>query len=179
LIAGIFATAMGSLSTALNALATSFTRDWYQTYINRQATQKESLRAVRRATIAFSALMIVVASATSYIVVIHPNVRIIPIVLGIFGYTYGPLLGVFLCGMFTRRHGNNVGNIIAMVLGFIAVAILSNLVNGIAGILGTVAYETPSWLPKMEFPWWICFGTIVTFAVAICFRSEKAHVRPG
>ncbi len=28
LIAGIFATAMGSLSTALNALATSFTRDW-------------------------------------------------------------------------------------------------------------------------------------------------------
>ena len=34
LIAGIFATAMGSLSTALNALATSFTRDWYEPYIN-------------------------------------------------------------------------------------------------------------------------------------------------
>src|SRR6266568_4958849 len=33
LIAGIFATAMGSLSTALNALATSFTRDWYEPYI--------------------------------------------------------------------------------------------------------------------------------------------------
>ena len=30
LLAGIFATAMGSLSTALNALATSFTRDWYR-----------------------------------------------------------------------------------------------------------------------------------------------------
>src|SRR5215213_10759 len=42
LIAGIFATAMGSLSTALNALATSFTRDWYQNYINRRATQAES-----------------------------------------------------------------------------------------------------------------------------------------
>src|SRR3954464_10028683 len=36
LIAGIFATAMGSLSTALNALATSFTRDWYQNYFNRR-----------------------------------------------------------------------------------------------------------------------------------------------
>jgi len=34
LLAGIFATAMGSLSTALNALATSFTRDWYEPYIN-------------------------------------------------------------------------------------------------------------------------------------------------
>ena len=29
LMAGIFATTMGSLSTALNALATSYTRDWY------------------------------------------------------------------------------------------------------------------------------------------------------
>src|SRR4051812_11538485 len=179
LIAGIFATAMGSLSTALNALATSFTRDWYETYVRPGATQQQSLRAVRMATIWFSFLMIVVASFTSFIVVIHPTVRIIPIVLGIFGYTYGPLLGVFLCGMFTRRRGSNFGNIMAMITGFIAVAILSNLINNIAGLFGTVAYDTPWWLPKMEFPWWICFGTIVTFAVAFCFRTEQAHVRPG
>src|SRR5947208_417106 len=163
LIAGIFATAMGSLSTALNALATSFTRDWYQIYVNPAATQAQSLRAVRLATVWFSLLMIVVASGTSYIVVIHPNVRIIPIVLGIFGYTYGPLLGVFLCGMFTRRRGSNRGNIAAMIIGFTAVAILSNLLNNIAGLFGTVAFVTPWWLPKMEFPWWIFSGTIVTF----------------
>src|SRR3954469_1450479 len=99
LIAGIFATAMGSLSTAINALATSFTRDWYQTYINPNAGQQQSLRAVRRATVAFSILMIIVASTTSYLVIVHPKVRIIPIVLGIFGYTYGSLLGVFFAGM--------------------------------------------------------------------------------
>src|SRR6266481_3988313 len=45
LLAGIFATAMGSLSTALNALATSFTRDWYEPYINPRATSEQSLRA--------------------------------------------------------------------------------------------------------------------------------------
>src|SRR5947208_3944885 len=89
LIAGIFATAMGSLSTALNALATSFTRDWYEPYINRQATSEQSLRAVRWATVWFAILMIIVASITSYLVIVHPNVRIIPIALGIFGYTYG------------------------------------------------------------------------------------------
>jgi Na+/proline symporter len=169
---------MGSLSTALNALATSFTRDWYQNYINRNATQAESLHAVRRATIWFSILMIVVASLTSYIVVLHPNVRIIPIVLGIYGYTYGPLLGIFLCGIFTRQRGSNRGNIIAMIAGFVAVAVASNLLNAIAGLFGGVAYDVPWWLPKTEFPWWICIGTIVTFAVAFCFRSEKAHVRP-
>lgn len=178
LIAGIFATAMGSLSTALNALATSFTRDWYETYINPRATPRDSLRVVRIATVWFSGLMIVVASLTSYIVVIHPNVRIIPIVLGIFGYTYGPLLGIFLCGMFTRRQGSNKGNIVAMVAGFSAVAILSNLLNNIAGLFGHVAYHTPWWLPKMEFPWWICSGTIVTLLIALCFRTEQKHIQP-
>src|SRR5881275_1413058 len=125
LIAGIFATAMGSLSTALNALATSFTRDWYETYVNRNATSEQSLRAVRWATGWFAILTIVVASTTSYLVIVHPNVRIIPIVLGIFGYTYGSLLGVFLCGIFTKQRGNNAGNIAAMIIGFVVVAMVS------------------------------------------------------
>src|SRR5881275_2108178 len=179
LIAGIFATAMGSLSTALNALATSFTRDWYETYVNRNATSEQSLRAVRWATAWFAILMIVVASTTSYLVIVHPNVRIIPIVLGIFGYTYGSLLGVFLCGMFTMRRGNNFGNVLAMIVGFIVVAILSGLPNNIAGLFGATAYTQPSWLPVMEFPWWICFGTIVTFSVAILFRTKDDISRPA
>jgi SSS family solute:Na+ symporter len=178
LIAGIFATAMGSLSTAINALATSFTRDWYEPYINPESTSEQSLRAVRWATVWFSILMIVVASTTSYLVIEHPNVRIIPIVLGIFGYTYGSLLGVFLCGIFTKRCGNDFGNILAMISGFVVVVILSGLPNKIAGLFGGKLYAQPSWLPVMEFPWWICFGTIVTFSVAILFRSGREH-HPG
>ena len=177
---------MGSLSTAINALATSFTRDWYEPYINPQSNGEQSLRAVRWATVWFSVLMIVVASMTSYIVIIHPEIRIIPIVLGIFGYTYGSLLGVFLCGMFTRRRGNNTGNIIAMIAGFIVVAILSGLPNNIARIVLGISdphqyplYPQPTWLPVMEFPWWICFGTIVTFTVAMLFRTDREHHPPG
>src|SRR5690349_529649 len=132
LIAGIFATTMGSLSTALNALATSFTRDWYQPYINPTASEEQSLRAVRRATVVFACLMIVVASATSYCVIVLPNVRIIPIALGIFGYTYGSLLGIFFCGMLTRTRGRDAINPVAMVAGFLFVALISNLPNDIA-----------------------------------------------
>ena len=177
LLAGIFATAMGSLSTALNALATSFTRDWYEPYINPTATDAQSLRAVKWATVWFSVLMIVVACTTAYLVIVHPNVRIIPIVLGIFGYTYGSLLGVFFAGMLTKNRGNDSGNILAMILGFVVVAILSGLANGVAKIFGTTLYPQPAWLPVMEFPWWIFFGTIVTFLVAILFKS-RPHVRP-
>src|SRR6266516_99315 len=179
LIAGIFATAMGSLSTALNALATSFTRDWYEPYLNPEATDEQSLRAVRWATVWFSVLMIIVASTTSYLVIVHPNVRINPIVIGIFGYTYGSLLGVFSAGMLTKTRGNDRGNIIAMILGFTVVAILSGLPNNIAGIFVTIAFLQPTWLPVMAFPWWISFGTIVTFSVAVLFRTGREHHPPA
>src|SRR5919204_3013505 len=179
LIAGIFATAMGSLSTAINALATSFTRDWYEPYINPASTNEQSLRAVRWATVWFSVLMIVVASATAYLVIVYPHVRIIPIVISIYGYTYGSVLGIFLAGMLTKSRGNDFGNVVAMIIGFIVVAIVSGLPNNVAGILGAKLYTQPNWLPVMEFPWWICFGTIVTFCVAVLFRTRRPHEQPN
>src|SRR5947199_9376944 len=179
LLAGIFATAMGSLSTALNALATSFTRDWYVTYIRPGADGEESLRAVRWATVGFSILMIIVASTTSYFVIVRPTVRIIPIVLGIYGYSYGSVLGIFRAGMLTTTRGNDHGNFIAMIAGFIVVTILSGLPNNLAKIFGSQLYSQPEWLPVMEFPWWICFGTIVTFFVAILFRTTREHHSAG
>jgi Na+/proline symporter len=183
LLAGIFATAMGSLSTAINALATSFTRDWYEPYINPGATGEQSLRTVRWATVGFSILMIVVASTTSYFVIVLPNVRIIPIVLGIYGYTYGSVLGIFLAGMLTRTRGNDRGNIIAMITGFVVVTVISDLPNTVARAVLKISdphehplYQPPSWLPTMEFPWWICFGTIVTFFVALLFKTSYAQL---
>jgi Na+/proline symporter len=144
-------------------------------YIRREASGEESLAAVRWATVAFSILMILVASTTAYLVIVYPNTRIIPIVLKIFGYTYGSVLGIFLVGMFTKTRGSNGGNILAMIIGFCVVAVLSGLPNSVSGIFGAKLYRQPSWLPVIEFPWWICFGSIVTFLVAICFRTSRTH----
>jgi len=168
-----------SLACASHALATSFTRDWYEPYINPASTSEQTLRAVRWATVWFSLLMIVVASTTAYLVIVYPKVRIIPIVLSIYGYTYGSVLGIFLAGMLTKSRGNDFGNIIAMIIGFIIVAILSGLPNNIARIFGGKVYIQPTWLPVMEFPWWICFGTIVTFFIAVLFRTGREHHPPG
>ncbi len=210
LMAGIFSTAMGSLSTALNALATSYVRDWHLPYVNPKAGEEESLRAVRGATIVFAVLMVLVSSATSYLVIQraehakeqkamiaqaaqHPeqaavllakvdqakqhNLRIIPIILGIFGYTYGSLLGVFFVGMLTKTRGSNAGNVIGMVAGFVSVAILSGLPNDLAAMGGGRLYQQPNWLPVIEFPWRVFFGTVVTFAVAMCFATPGEKQR--
>ena len=183
LFAGIFATAMGSLSTALNALATSFTEDWYKTQIHPGATDAQVLKAAKTSTVAFSLILVLIGAGTAYAsIVLHA--RIIPIVLGIFGYTYGSLLGVFLVGLLTRARGNERGNMIAMAAGFVAVAILSGLHNDLWALLHPASANgapppslwAPAWLPKVEFPWRIFFGTTVTAAVALLFQTPDSQL---
>src|SRR5437868_10629992 len=64
-IAGVFATMMGSTSAALNALATSFTKDFYLPYIRRDATDRQAIRAARIATADFCVLMIILATVAA------------------------------------------------------------------------------------------------------------------
>jgi Na+/proline symporter len=184
LVAGLFATAMGSLSTALNALATSFTEDWYRPYIHPGASQAQELRAARWSTVAFAVILIAIGSLTAWEVIQNPHARIIPIVLGVFGYTYGSLLGVFLVGMLTKNRGSNFGNILAMVAGFVGTAILSGLHNDVWTLVtgSPNPLWKPNWLPTIEFPWRIMFGTLITLAISLWFRTpedqlEKARQR--
>lgn len=161
LVAALLATAMGSLSTALNALATTATRDWYRDVFNPRATERQMLRAVRWLTVLFAALLIVVGAITAWYSVMDPTVRILPIALGIFGYTYGSLLGVFLLGMLTRNRGNDWGNVLAMLAGFAVVAFLE--------ICGRQEI-----IPAIAFPWRVTIGTLVTFVVGCCFRTPDS-----
>lgn len=172
LIAGIFATAMGSLSAALNALATSCTRDFYHSK-DVGNSGEEAVKAARKFTCIFAGLMILVASTTAYFVIEHPDSRIIPIVLGIFGYTYGSLLGVFLLGMLSKNRGCDKGNYIAMICGFICVSIFSGLPNQVLELCGFKAIDALAQIPTISFPWRVMFGTIATFTVAVLFPSQK------
>lgn len=183
LLAGIFATAMGSLSTALNALATSFTQDWYKTRIRPEANDREVLSAARWSTVGFALILVVIGTATAYAKIIL-QARIIPIVLGIFGYTYGSLLGVFLVGLLTKRRGSERGNLIAMSAGFVCVSLLSGLHNDLWALMHPAAalgskppvLWAPEWLPRVEFPWRIAFGTVVTFFTALLFKTPESQI---
>jgi hypothetical protein len=124
IVAGVFATMMGSTSAALNALATSFTKDFYLPYFKRRATDQQAVFAARVATAVFGLLMIGVATAAAYSVLQDPHLTIIPIAIGILGYTYGALLGVFLLGMLTHARGRDGANVVAMLIGMTAVLVL-------------------------------------------------------
>lgn len=176
LVAGVMATAMGSLSTALNALATSFCRDWYQEHFRPSADDREMLRAARIATAVFAIVLVSIGAATAWVVIHVQGSRILPIVLGIFGYTYGSLLGVFLAGALTKRRGNDAGNIFAMVCGFVVVAILSGLPNEVIAAAGGTPLTMPGWLPEISFPWRVFFGSVTTLSIALLFRTPEVRV---
>jgi Na+/proline symporter len=172
--AGILATAMGSLSTALNALATSYSRDFALPRLERGGVlvdEWQRVRVLRQSTVIFAMLIVVVGVATAFYVTQRPETAIIPLVLGILGFTFGSLLGVFLLGIFTKSRGNDVGNVIAMLAAVITVLILSS--EELQKLLGI---GTPF---VIAFPWRITLGTFVTFFVGLCFATlpEKVALR--
>ena len=175
-LAGVFATAMGSLSAALNALATSATNDWYIPYCARHRDGRHHVAAARWFTALFALLMILIASAFAYAKVTDPGVRIIPVVLGIAGIVLGPMLGVFLLGMLTRRRGSDRGNMIAVSAGLAATVVLGEIhiivANMISGLFGGPAnYVRPAWLPTVSFTWFALLGSMVVLLVGLLFRT--------
>jgi SSS family transporter len=178
-LAGIFATAMGSFSAALNALATGATNDWYIRWV-RGKSEAHYVRAARWFTVFFAGLMIVIAGGFAHAKVTNPDLRIIPVVLGIAGFILGPMLGVFLVGMLTTRRGSEAGNRLAISAGLLVTVIVGKLhlvlLNGSASLLGIQrTFEQPAWIPDVSFTWWGMIGALVVFGVGVLFRTPD-HV---
>lgn len=177
--AGVLATAMGSLSTALNALATSGCKDFVFRGREHRFTEAKRVAFLRWATVFFAFLIIIVGIWTAYYTSMHAEVRIIPLVLGILGYTFGSLLGVFLVAIFTKTRGNDVGNILAMTCGMVAVAFMSikelQLWTGFTRVDPATGATLPALL--IAFPWRVTLGTLVTVAIALCFPTPQGKVK--
>src|SRR5438309_10233305 len=169
IIAGIFATMMGLTSAALNAIATSFTKDFYLPYIRPGATDRQAIRAARIATAIFGVLMILVATMAANAVLQDAKLTIIPIALGIFGYTYGALVGVFLLGMLTRRRGSDDANVVGMIVGIMSVLILCKVTMPAFDVLALLrgkleaaqwnfGWFMPVWCTNISWPWFVFVG---------------------
>ncbi len=181
-LAGVFATAMGSLSAALNALATSATNDWYIPYFAKRKSEKHHVTAARIFTAIFAVLMILIAVAFAYVSVVDPNVRIIPVVLGVAGLLLGPMLGVFLIGMLTKRRGSDLGNAIAITVALVGMIFLSGQHIDLMNMLYPPApganptYKLPTWMPVIKWPWFGMFGALIVFAIGIFFTTSPEAI---
>ena len=95
--------------------------------------------------------------------------RLIDVALGSMTVLYGGLLGAFLVGMVGRR-----GTEASVLTGMIVSSLL-----GIALLLQPL--WTSSGKVEIAWPWWIIFGTIVSFVIgsSACPSAAESAQRPG
>lgn len=93
---GLIAAAYSSADSALTSLTTSFCVDFLR-LDNETEIQQKSIR--KRTHVLMSVVLVVVIIAFKYIL----NSNVIDSLLTVAGYTYGPLLGLFAFGIFTKH----------------------------------------------------------------------------
>jgi len=93
-ILGITAAAFSSADSALTALTTSFTHDFLSIQ-NKNSVEKKRLKNI--VLLGFSILIFLIIMLFS-----ESKGDIISTIFKVAGYTYGPLLGLFLFGIFTK-----------------------------------------------------------------------------
>ena len=97
---GLIAAAYSSADSALTSLTTSFCVD----FLGTEKKSKQLAKKTRRIThIGMSVLLILVVISFKYIL----DRNVIDGLLTVASYTYGPLLGLFSFGIFTKLHVHN------------------------------------------------------------------------
>lgn len=97
---GITASSYASADSALAALTTGFCVDFLNFY-KRDEKQKKRMQLIVH--IGFSLLFLFIILGTEVYIENNPGSDLIGTILKIASYTYGPLLGLFTFGIFTKR----------------------------------------------------------------------------
>lgn len=150
---GLIAAAYSSADSALTSLTTSFCIDFLNIKKYPQAEQK---RIRKRTHIGMSVLLVVVIIIFKYVL----TSNVIDSLLVVAGYTYGPLLGLFAFGIFTKFR---IRDRYVWIIALASVGISAILGNIPASSLGgyQVGYEL---LP---------INGLLTFLGLVLIRSKK------
>lgn len=149
LIAGILASTMGALASALNALSTSTVGDLYQRFSKRVLPDEKLLKHGRMWTLIWSVVFVGFASMFS-----STEGPVIELGLGIAGYTYGALLGAFLLGMLVKR-AKQSDAVIAFVVTVISMAF----------VIRGLKFDVGGKQVGLAFPWYTALGVLITLVV--------------
>ena len=98
ILAGIIAAAMSTLSSSLNALASSSIGDIYNLVRTKKLSEKAQLRMARLFTLIWGAVFVLFASLFE-----NQQNPVVELGLAIATFTYGGLLGIFALGLINKK----------------------------------------------------------------------------
>lgn len=114
IVAGIFAAAMSSIDSELNALTTVFIIDWYKRLKGTQKTEEQYLKSSRGVTLMWGFI------ATLSALALGETRSIIELINQIGSYFYGSILGVFILMLWVKK-ANGTGALAGLISGMLAV----------------------------------------------------------
>ncbi len=160
LIAGILAAAMSTISSSINALASSVTYDFYAGWTGRR-DPSHLLRVGRLVTVLWGigltgAALLFAATAA------RMNTPVVVLALSIASITYGALLGAYiLAGRWPRATGTDVVRATAVTIAAMLAVVFARPLadSGFAPLLAPVG--------RLAWPWYVPLGTILAVAVGI------------
>lgn len=165
LLAAICSAAMGSSDSALAALSTAFTIDFYKRFWGKNADEGRCVRVSKMTFIGFGALFIVFALAfRSLDNLLWLGFRIV-------AYTYGPLLGVFAVAILTDWK-IKPARLVGLMLGLTAVFFSLGMT---AWWLTTHGATGDFWIELHKKYWrlYVIFGALLVPAGAFLMRERE------
>jgi SSS family solute:Na+ symporter len=149
---GLFSAAMSSLDSTINSLSATTMQDVFKSSLNLNFTQKQELMVSKLLTVFWGAVCTFFAFYVGEI-----SDSIIVSMNKIASLANGPILGVFLLGILTKR-ANGTGAITGLVIGFV--------INAIFWI----------YLPSVAWPWWNMIGCLICFSVGMLVSYSGTSV---
>jgi Na+/proline symporter len=144
LIAGIFASAMSSLSSSINSLASASAYDFWAPLAGATEDEGRILKAGKAFTMLWAALLM---GGAILFIPLSQGTSAVEVALGIASVVYGGLLGAFGLGVLVDRADQR---------------------SAILGMVAGIGVVTFIWLTipdQIAWPWFTPIGTGVTFLV--------------
>jgi SSS family solute:Na+ symporter len=118
MLAAIFAASMSSLDSAIHSMSTATIVDFLRRFSKREPDPRRELRVARMMTV-----LIGVAAIGGALVAAQAETQILETLVTWLGYFAGPLLGMFLLGMASRR-ATETGVLVGAIASFSAVVVI-------------------------------------------------------
>lgn len=169
-LAGLFAAGPAGINSGLNSMSSTFVEDIYRrTWPGRD---EQHYLSVGRRGVVVSGLSLGLFACVCIVLYNPERNTLLDFVLGVMGFAYAGLLGMFFTALFTRR-GSTRSVIAGWFVGFAVV----------------MAFQPPVWLwwtslhpwlnerlhdAKVAFPWHLVAGTVASLAVCLCGRRPAS-----
>ena len=152
-VAGILAAAMSTISSSINALASSMTHDLYASWSGRR--DPVHLLRIGKLFSAVWGLSLIAGALFFYFYATGTDTPVVVLALSIASITYGALLGAYLLAVWRRAQGRDV-------VGAVALTVVTMLLVVFAKPLSTHAgFEWLASAGLLAWPWYVPLGTLL------------------